>query len=149
MSNNQKPLETTTIGAFPKPDYVPVRDWFDAAREQGGMNTAQTTLDYTTDSETNKDGHEALFIRAAKEVIDIQLRAGVTIPTDGEVRRENYIHYHCRHLDGLILIGWNTGSCGTGPMKPTCRPFAVRSAIRVRVTVRMTGGPAKALVRNL
>ena len=23
------------------------------------------------------------------------------IPTDGEIRRENYIHYHCRHLDGF------------------------------------------------
>ena len=23
------------------------------------------------------------------------------IPTDGEVRRENYIHYHCRHLKGF------------------------------------------------
>ena len=97
----KKRLETTTIGAFPKPSYVPVRDWFDAARETGGMNAAQTTLDYTLDVEKNKDTHEALFIRAAKEVIDIQLRAGITIPTDGEVRRENYIHYHCRHLDGF------------------------------------------------
>jgi len=97
----KKRLETTTIGAFPKPSYVPVRDWFDAARETGGMNAAQTTLDYTLDVEKNKDTHEALFIRAAKEVIDIQLRAGISIPTDGEVRRENYIHYHCRHLDGF------------------------------------------------
>lgn len=97
----KKKLETTTIGAFPKPKYVPVRDWFDAAREMGGMNAAQTTLDYTCDVEKNKASHEALFIRAAKEVIDIQLRAGITIPTDGEVRRENYIHYHCRHLDGF------------------------------------------------
>jgi len=101
MKKQQIPLETTVIGAFPKPGYVPIRDWFDAARETGGMNTAQTTLDYTTDSEKNKDTHEALFIRAAREVIDIQLRAGVSIPTDGEVRRENYIHYHCRHLDGF------------------------------------------------
>ena len=23
------------------------------------------------------------------------------IPTDGEVRRENYVHYHCRYLDGF------------------------------------------------
>ncbi len=97
----KKQIETTTIGAFPKPNYVPVRDWFDAARETGGMNTAQTTLDYTLDIEKNKDMHEALFVRAAKEVIDIQLRAGISIPTDGEVRRENYIHYHCRHLDGF------------------------------------------------
>lgn len=97
----QKPLETTVIGAFPKPCYVPVRDWFDISRETGGMNTALTTLDYTVDVETNKAAHEALFVRAAKDVIDIQLRAGISIPTDGEVRRENYIHYHCRQLDGF------------------------------------------------
>jgi methionine synthase II (cobalamin-independent) len=96
-----KPIETTTLGSFPKPSYVPVRDWFDAARETGGMNSAQTTLDFTADSKKNQDAQEALFIRAAKQVIDIQIRSGITIPTDGEVRRENYIHYHCRHLDGF------------------------------------------------
>jgi hypothetical protein len=26
------PFETTTLGAFPKPNYVPVRDWFDLKR---------------------------------------------------------------------------------------------------------------------
>ena len=99
--SNPKPIETTTLGAFPKPSYVPIRDWFDSARENGGMNAAQTTLDYTTDIQKDAAAHEVLFIRAAKEVIDIQLRAGITIPTDGEVRRENYIHYHCRHLEGF------------------------------------------------
>ena len=96
-----KLIETTTIGSFPKPKYLPVRDWFDYARVTGGMNTAQTTLDYSSAIEKNKHTHEALFVRAAAEVIDIQVRAGISIPTDGEVRRENYIHYHCRHLDGF------------------------------------------------
>ena len=44
---------------------------------------------------------EALFRRGAQEIIDDQIAAGIDIPTDGEVRRENYIHYHCRHLDGI------------------------------------------------
>ena len=101
MPKNQKPVETTTLGSFPKPAYVPVRDWFDMARETGGMNSSKTTFDYTADTQTADASYEALFIRAAKEVIDIQLRSGITIPTDGEVRRENYIHYHCRHLDGF------------------------------------------------
>ncbi len=47
------------------------------------------------------DEAEALFTRAAQEVIGDQIAAGIDIPTDGEVRRENYIHYHCRHLDGI------------------------------------------------
>jgi len=96
-----KPIPTTTIGSFPKPDYLPVRDWFDAARTEGGMNAPKTTLDYTEAMESLTPEDEALFVRAAKEVIDIQVNAGVTIPTDGEVRRENYIHYHCRHIDGF------------------------------------------------
>lgn len=100
----KRPLPTTTIGAFPKPSYVPVRDWFDAARETGGMNASQTTTDYTADSADLDASHEALFVRAAKEVIDIQLRAGIMIPTDGEVRRENYIHYHCRTLAGFDFV---------------------------------------------
>ena len=65
------------------------------------MNSSQTTTEYTKDSQNISASHEALFVRAAREVIDVQLRAGITIPTDGEVRRENYIHYHCRHLGGF------------------------------------------------
>ena len=79
------PLLTTTIGAFPKPKYVPIRDWFDSAREKGGMNTSETTYQYTIDVENNKNNHEDLFKRAAKEVLDIQIRSGISIPTDGEV----------------------------------------------------------------
>jgi methionine synthase II (cobalamin-independent) len=43
------PLETTTIGSFPKPSFVPVRDWFDLAREKGAMDTIETTLQYNLD----------------------------------------------------------------------------------------------------
>jgi len=95
------PLITTTIGSFPKPAYTPIRDWFDSARENGGMNSPETTRNYQTDLAKNIDKNENLFVRAAKEAIDAQIRAGIDIPTDGEVRRENYIHYHCRHLTGF------------------------------------------------
>ena len=98
------PLETTTIGSFPKPSFVPIRDWFDLARPKGAMDTIETTLQYNLDILKNKDNHESLFLQATKEILDIQLRAGVSIPTDGEVRRENYIHYHCRHLAGFDFI---------------------------------------------
>ncbi len=89
-------LMTTTIGSFPKPSYVPVRDWFDASRAPTGMNDPTVTRDYAAAAD-----QEPLFVRATREVLDIQVRAGVDIPTDGEVRRENYIHYHCRHLSGF------------------------------------------------
>ena len=49
------PLETTTIGAFPKPEYVPIRDWFDLSRRTGGMNTAETTRMYSRDIKNQID----------------------------------------------------------------------------------------------
>lgn len=95
------PLTTTTIGSFPKPSYLPIRDWFDSARTSTGMNDPQTTKEYSKSFNNFTSKDEELFIKAAKEIIAIQIRAGVTIPTDGEVRRENYIHYHCRYLQGF------------------------------------------------
>jgi 5-methyltetrahydropteroyltriglutamate--homocysteine methyltransferase len=92
-------LQTTTIGAFPKPGYVPISDWFQGAE---GPDTVHPTEGYSAQLErVAGEEAEGLFVRAAQEVIADQLAAGIDIPTDGEVRRENYIHYHCRHLDGI------------------------------------------------
>ena len=41
------PLLTTVIGSFPKPAYLPIEDWFDAARNDGGMNTERVTEEFT------------------------------------------------------------------------------------------------------
>jgi 5-methyltetrahydropteroyltriglutamate--homocysteine methyltransferase len=91
------PLLTTTIGAYPKPEYVPIPDWF-----QSGNTIAQDpTRAYDNCDRCQGEEAEALLDQATKEVIEAQVRAGIDIPTDGEVRRENYIHYHCRHIDGI------------------------------------------------
>lgn len=42
-----KPLTTTVIGSFPKPSYLPIEDWFDGARNDGGMNTERVTKEFT------------------------------------------------------------------------------------------------------
>ena len=44
---------------------------------------------------------DAIIERGVAEVLADQIEAGIDIPTDGEVPRENYIHYHCRHLKGF------------------------------------------------
>ncbi len=91
------PLPTTVIGAYPKPDYLPVGDWFgDVAAA-----SSKTTRAYRGQVEALGAEAEALFQRAARDVIADQVEAGVDVVTDGEVRRENYIHYHCRHLEGF------------------------------------------------
>jgi 5-methyltetrahydropteroyltriglutamate--homocysteine methyltransferase len=92
-------ITTTTIGAYPKPRYVPVSDWFTMVARGDGP------IDYTTAyaTELNAAGAaaEELFRRATAEVIGDQISAGIDIVTDGEVRRENYIHYQCRHFTGF------------------------------------------------
>ena len=89
---------TTVIGAYPKPNYLKITDWFNA---KGGTDTSNPTKFY--EEEIKKMGEEAeeLFSKAAKQVIQDQDECGIDIITDGEVRRENYIHYHCRHLEGV------------------------------------------------
>ena len=95
---------TTCIGAYPKPDYVPMRDWFqikDGLTQTSGKVTRQANQLQGEDSEKI----EALYVRATKGAIEDQISCGISIPTDGEQRRENYIHYHCRHLDGFDFEG--------------------------------------------
>jgi 5-methyltetrahydropteroyltriglutamate--homocysteine methyltransferase len=94
-------LITTTIGSFPKPPYLPIRDWFDAARTKGTMNNPETTSEFTEYMLSKSKSDEHLYLKGAEEVIRSQTDAGIDIPTDGEVRRENYIHYHCRYLHGF------------------------------------------------
>lgn len=94
-------LETTTIGSYPKPDSLPVEDWF---RAEDGPDTRTPTANYESDVARMGADAEDLFRRAARDVIRDQEAAGIDIVTDGEVRRENYIHYHCRHLDGIDFV---------------------------------------------
>ncbi len=92
------PLLTTTIGAYPKPDFVPIPDWF---RADAGPDTRHPTRGYLEAIAAMGAEAEALFARGVGQVVADQVGAGIDIPTDGEVRRENYIHYHCRHIEGI------------------------------------------------
>jgi len=98
------PLPTTCIGAFPKPDYVPVRDWF-----QTGHNAESFGERVTRDwARQQSDETTALLDRATAEVVRDQLDCGIDLPTDGEVRRDNYVHYQCRHFEGFDFEGLTT-----------------------------------------
>lgn len=92
------PLKTTCIGAYPKPDYVQFGDWF-ALKD--GMTSSSSTKAYNEALDRAGGDLEDRFQRAARAVVADQVACGIDIPTDGEVRRENYIHYHCRHLNGF------------------------------------------------
>jgi 5-methyltetrahydropteroyltriglutamate--homocysteine methyltransferase len=90
-------LYTTTVGVYPKPSYALVPYWLDGDIAQTGAPTKAYDEFLKTKSVFTDD----LLDSATKEVVIAQLESGIDIPTDGEVRRENYIHYHCRHLNGI------------------------------------------------
>ena len=118
---------TTVIGAYPKPDYIKITDWFNAA---GGTDTEYPTKFYK--KEINKMGKnvEDLFDKATKEIIKDQEECGIDILTDGEVRRENYIHYHCRNLDGIDFDKLTEKTARTGNYK--CWLPTITSKIKAR-----------------
>jgi 5-methyltetrahydropteroyltriglutamate--homocysteine methyltransferase len=90
-------LLTTTIGAYPKPDYVPVPDWF----QEESTIAKNPTEAYDIYLRNRPSDIEELLDRATREVVGEQVNVGIDVPTDGEIRRENYVHYHCRHLNGV------------------------------------------------
>ena len=91
------PLKTTCIGAYPKPGYVPISDWFQVHYDDESYDEKVTQQWSREKLVEARD----LFDRATAEVIADQIGCGIDIPTDGEVRRENYVHYQCRHFTGF------------------------------------------------
>ncbi|NKB77880.1 MAG: 5-methyltetrahydropteroyltriglutamate--homocysteine methyltransferase [Gammaproteobacteria bacterium] len=95
------PLLTTCIGAYPKPDYVELPDWFNVP---AGPDTADPTRLWLDAIEAMGSEAEQIIARGINEAVQDQVSSGIDIPTDGEISRENYIHYHCRHLKGFDFV---------------------------------------------
>ena len=92
------PIKTTCIGAYPKPVYVKLPDWFTI---EDGPDSADPTKTWAKAMQALGPDADRIIERGVAEVLADQIEAGIDIPTDGEVPRENYIHYHCRHLNGF------------------------------------------------
>ena len=88
-------LLTTNIGAYPKPGYVNLPDWFD------NLDKPDPTVGWPEAMEAMGPAAENILNNATREAVSDQVVSGIDIPTDGEIARENYIHYHCRHLAGI------------------------------------------------
>ena len=142
-------MRTTTIGAYPKPDYVPLPDWFRAPER---TDTPDPTRGWAEAWREWGAQLEPLLDRATREVVAEQAALGIDVPTDGEVRRENYIHYHCRHIEGIdfgrlgekLMRGHYTARLPTvvGPLRAG-PPFLVRDW---RVAQEATDRPVKITV---
>jgi len=88
---------TTTIGSYPKPEYVPIPDWF----QQESTISGDPTRALDESNTSSGFGLEGLLDRGTLEVVREQVDLGIDVVTDGEVRRENYIHYNCRNMTGF------------------------------------------------
>lgn len=89
---------TTCIGAYPKPEFLNLPDWFNLP---DGPDSANPTKSWEAALKAMGDSVDQIIRSASEQVLGDQIEAGIDIPTDGEVKRENYIHYHCRHLEGI------------------------------------------------
>ena len=89
---------TTTIGSYPKPEFLKLPDWFQGDK---GTDTERPTVDWKNAMSALGKNREELIEKAVQEVINDQINCGIDIVTDGEVRRENYIHHHCRYINGI------------------------------------------------
>lgn len=87
------PLTTTTIGSYPKPDYLRIPNFIpkhpDPTRRHSEYLKSRTAEDLV------------LLDRATRENVRHQVEAGIDIPTDGETPRSHYVHYHLRQLGGV------------------------------------------------
>ena len=86
-------IRTTTIGSYPKPDYLRIPNFVpkhpDPTRRYSEYIASRTPDDL------------ALLERATNENVLHQVEAGIDIPTDGETPRSHYVHYHLRQLGGI------------------------------------------------
>ena len=119
------PLTTTTIGAYPKPKQTPIQDWFLGTKSEEERKASKGLLSnwspgaYEKALESAGADAEKLFLAAIKEVITDQVNAGIDVPTDGEVRRESYVLYQCRFLNGVSFKEVITDQVNAGIDVPT------------------------------
>ena len=102
---------TTTIGSYPKPDYLKIPDWFQGEK---GTDAEYPTKGWEEAIKSLGSDFEAIINKATQEIISDQIECGIDIITDGEVRRENYIHYHCRFLKGIDFDNLTKQTARTG-----------------------------------
>ena len=89
-----KKLATTVIGSLPKPAYLAIPSWI-----ENGIEVKNFLEEYNNMLREGSDDDD--IKKAIKEVIDLQRNIGLTILTDGELRRDKYVNAFCRKLSGF------------------------------------------------
>jgi len=118
-------MKITMIGSYPKPEYVNIPDWFKTTT--GGHYTNLVT-DYLKNNDlTNLEEN---FNKAIEEVIKEQINLNIDIITDGEIRRENYIHAFCRSIKNIDFSILTERELRNGAYKTKCPTIVNKLGIK-------------------
>jgi len=96
------PLTTTVIGAWPKPDYLKLGDWFHTGPDEV-LKKGQDTFTPIGNDDFNNffDENEEILNKALDEIVAKQLDLGIDIVNDGELPRETYFLHFVRQIKGM------------------------------------------------
>jgi len=93
-------MKTTVIGSFPYKNEIP--NWFRKQEKSStGMSNSNATTMYTEYMEKSENEREILIEEEINRIIKIHEDLDFDIFTDGEVGRENYVHFILRKWSGV------------------------------------------------
>ncbi|XP_057304905.1 5-methyltetrahydropteroyltriglutamate--homocysteine methyltransferase-like [Hydractinia symbiolongicarpus] len=90
-------LRTTLIGSMPKPDYLKIPCWISNGKENPNYIANYNDVKKQFTSEQLQDQVE----KAIRETINFQSSIGISVGTDGEMGRNQYVYSFCRNLNGF------------------------------------------------
>jgi len=101
----EMPLQTTVVGAWPKPDYLALPDWFRSklATDKKCSSTYDPRDRTKVLEDVDSEELEQMIEKAREEVIKKQLDLGLDVITDGEIERDNYIFHCARNFKGINM----------------------------------------------
>ena len=103
-------LSTTVIGSMPKPANLRIPCWV-----KDGVFIADFVAEYNKIlNEQDFEDFENQLTRVTQDIIHLQEKVGLSVITDGELRREQYIYGFCRNLDGFDFVNMKKKLCRNG-----------------------------------
>ena len=92
-------MKTTVIGSFPYDVSTP--NWFNKKEDISGLATHLSTKQYTKYIDNPPNNYKQILDQKITETLEIQEKIGIDVFTNGEIGRENYIHFIMRNWGGV------------------------------------------------
>jgi len=103
------PLKTTVVGAWPKPEFLNIPDWFSkkgnfTSEELSDLTGMGGGYDPRSANKAREEGDlEESLKQAAKHVIEEQVALGIDVVTDGEMERGAYYIHVMNNINGIDM----------------------------------------------